>query len=50
MIIESAVALGCATPWPEDLRHGAVYDRVKVLKPFATLNAQRSTPNAQGMR
>ena len=35
MIIESAVALGCAILWSEDLQHGAVYDRVKVLNPFA---------------
>ncbi len=50
MIIESAAALGCATLWSEDLQHGTVYDRVKVLNPFVTLNAQRSTLNIQGKR
>jgi len=34
MIIESAVALGCATLWSEDLHHGAVYDGVRVRNPF----------------
>ncbi len=34
LIIESAVALECATLWSEDLQHDAVYDGVRVRNPF----------------
>ncbi len=34
MIVESAIALGCAVLWSEDLQDGAVYEGVRVRNPF----------------
>lgn len=36
MILRSALQLGCAILWSEDLNPGQVYDGVRVLNPFAT--------------
>jgi predicted nucleic acid-binding protein len=35
MILRSAMALGCAVVWSEDLSHGRRYDDVEVRSPFA---------------
>ena len=34
MILASAVQLGCATLWSEDLNHGQDYEGVTILNPF----------------
>ncbi len=34
LILESALALGCAVVWSEDLNHGQVYAGVRIQNPF----------------
>lgn len=42
MIVWSAVRLGCAVLWSEDLNHGQTYEGVRVQNPFVDDSAQRS--------